>query len=190
METIETMKCPHCGMDITLDELFKTQMGKRMEGEREKIAEEILKSKDAENEQKIAEEVRKATEEQGKQIEKLLAQIESLTESNRKASEEIQKMLKNEADLKQQVHDADVEAQKKVNGQIDDIYKKAKEKADEEHAAEIAAWKKKVDDANEATETIRRKLEQGSQQLQGEVQELQLEDCLHQEFPMDRIEEV
>ncbi len=91
-----------------------------------------------------------------------MAQIESLTESNRKASEEIQKMLKSEADLKQQVHDADVEAQKKVNGQIDDIYKKAKEKADEEHAAEIAAWKKKVDDANEATETIRRKLEQGS----------------------------
>lgn len=190
METEMKMKCPHCGMDITLDELFKTQMGKRMEGEREKIAEEILKNKDAENEQKIAEEVRKATEEQGKQIEKLLAQIESLTESNRKATEEIQKMLKNEADLKQQVHDADVEAQKKFNGQIDDIYKKAKEKADEEHAAEIAALKKKVDDANEATETIKRKLEQGSQQLQGEVQELQLEDCLHQEFPMDRIEEV
>ena len=69
------MKCPHCGMDITLDELFKTQMGKRMEGEREKIAEEILKNKDAENEQKIAEEVRKATEEQGKQIKKLLAHI-------------------------------------------------------------------------------------------------------------------
>lgn len=47
-----------------------------------------------------------------------------------------------------------------------------------------------LEDANKATEEVKRKLEQGSQQLQGEVQELRLEECLKLEFPLDSIEPV
>ena len=190
METVETMKCPHCGMDITLDELFKTQMGKRMEGERAKIAEEILKNKDAENEQRIAAAVKEATEEQGKQINELLDQIKRLTDANQKATEKMQEMAQTQFDLQQKLNNVQLDAQKEFNAKSEELVAKARKDADEANSEKNAAYEKKIHDLSKLLEESQRKIEQGSQQLQGEVQELQLEDCLHQEFPMDRVEEV
>ena len=190
METVETMKCPHCVMDITLDELFKTQMGKRMEGERAKIAEEILKNKDAENEQRIAAAVKEATEEQGKQINELLDQIKRLTDANQKATEKMQEMAQTQFDLQQKLNNVQLDAQKEFNAKSEELVAKARKDADEANSEKNAAYEKKIHDLSKLLEESQRKIEQGSQQLQGEVQELQLEDCLHQEFPMDRVEEV
>ena len=53
-----------------------------------------------------------------------------------------------------------------------------------------AEYKKKIDDAQKANEDLRRKLDQGSQQLQGEVLELELEHMLGTTFFQDLIEEV
>jgi hypothetical protein len=53
-----------------------------------------------------------------------------------------------------------------------------------------AEYKKKIDDAQKANEDLRRKLDQGSQQLQGEVLELELEHMLGNAFFHDLIEEV
>src|SRR3989338_9928648 len=49
---------------------------------------------------------------------------------------------------------------------------------------------KKLADALRQAEEFKRKLEQGSQQIQGEVLELQIEELLKQEFPFDDIEPV
>lgn len=53
-----------------------------------------------------------------------------------------------------------------------------------------AEYKKKIDDAQKANEDLRRKLDQGSQQLQGEVLELELEHMLQSAFYHDQIDEV
>ena len=53
-----------------------------------------------------------------------------------------------------------------------------------------AEWRKKIDDAQKANEDLKRKLEQGSQQLQGEVLELEIEELLATAFPLDGIEPV
>jgi len=53
-----------------------------------------------------------------------------------------------------------------------------------------AEYQKKIADAQRANEELTRKLEQGSQQLQGEVLELELENTLGTAFRHDRIEEV
>jgi hypothetical protein len=53
-----------------------------------------------------------------------------------------------------------------------------------------AEYKKKIEDAQKANEDLRRKLDQGSQQLQGEVLELELEHVLSNGFLHDQIEEV
>ncbi len=53
-----------------------------------------------------------------------------------------------------------------------------------------AEYKKKIDDAQKANEDLRRKLDQGSNQLQGEVLELELEHTLRSAFFHDRIDEV
>ncbi len=53
-----------------------------------------------------------------------------------------------------------------------------------------AELRKKIDDAHSANEDLKRKLEQGSQQLQGEVLELELEKTLSQAYPIDQIDAV
>lgn len=53
-----------------------------------------------------------------------------------------------------------------------------------------AELRKKIEDAQRANEDLRRKLEQGSQQLQGEVLELEIEQSLATSFFHDLIEEV
>ena len=120
----------------------------------------------------------------------MTAQIKVLTKSIEKANKERDELLTKQIELKQEAKDAKLAAKKELDGQVDEIYQKAKKESDEENASKIAALEKKVVDANEATEAVKRKLEQGSQQLQGEIQELELRDCLSAEFPMDIVEDV
>ena len=53
-----------------------------------------------------------------------------------------------------------------------------------------AELRKKIEDAQGANEDLKRKLEQGSQQLRGEVLELELEELLSQAYPIDTVEPV
>jgi hypothetical protein len=55
---------------------------------------------------------------------------------------------------------------------------------------EKAELQKKLDDAGAQLADAKRRIEQGSQQTQGEVLELAIEEGLKQSFPLDRIEEV
>ncbi|RYE20224.1 MAG: DUF2130 domain-containing protein, partial [Sphingobacteriales bacterium] len=59
-----------------------------------------------------------------------------------------------------------------------------------EHQMRIREFEKKIDDQNKLVEEMRRKAEQGSMQLQGEVQELALEELLRNTFPFDIVGEV
>ena len=70
------------------------------------------------------------------------------------------------------------------------VREKAKQEAEDalilrvrEKEEQIAAMQRKIED-------LKRKAEQGSQQLQGEVQELELEALLRQKFPRDLLEVV
>jgi len=63
-------------------------------------------------------------------------------------------------------------------------------KINESFSLKEAELKKKITDAQKANEELTRKLEQGSQQLQGEVLELEVESLLEQSYPFDEIEPV
>ena len=78
--------------------------------------------------------------------------------------------------------------------QLDELKKEISEdaakKAEEKQQNVIAQLRKQLTDATKAKDELARKLEQGSQQTQGEVLELALEDTLRAEFPLDQIEPV
>lgn len=67
------------------------------------------------------------------------------------------------------------------------IAEEATKKATEDQQYVIAQLKKQLADATIAKDDLARKLEQGSQQTQGEVLELELEELLRLEFPYDEI---
>src|SRR5204863_9552458 len=61
---------------------------------------------------------------------------------------------------------------------------------DTEYQMRLKELEKQLDDQKKMAEEMRRKAEQGSMQLQGEVQEIALEEMLRSAFPFDMITEV
>lgn len=61
---------------------------------------------------------------------------------------------------------------------------------EQEYSLQLRELQKQLDDQKKLTEEMKRRQEQGSMQLQGEVQELLLEEILRNTFPFDKVEEV
>ncbi len=91
---------------------------------------------------------------------------------------------------KSELEDKQKELAVEVQRQVDAERKRIEGAAAESYRLRDAEWRKKIDDAQRANEDLKRKLEQGSQQLQGEVLELEIEELLASAFPLDAIEPV
>ena len=83
-----------------------------------------------------------------------------------------------------------LEAQKKLNSQIESERKKIYKFAQDQNELKLKEKEKQLEDLHQKLEEARRKAEQGSQQSQGEVQELAIEEWLSTHFPFDTIEEI
>ncbi len=83
-----------------------------------------------------------------------------------------------------------LEVQRQVDARLIERESRVRTQEQERAALEKAELQKKLDDAIGQLADAQRKMEQGSQQLQGEVLELVIEDALRRTFPLDTIEEV
>ncbi|QKJ29741.1 DUF2130 domain-containing protein [Mucilaginibacter mali] len=118
---------------------------------------------------------------------------EKLKASRQKELEFLQK----EQALQQKEEELQLEMQRKLQEQREnlaqEIRKQEEQKAqlkETDHMMQIAELKKQLDDQKKLAEEMKRKAEQGSMQLQGEVQELILEELLRNSFPFDVVTEV
>lgn len=117
------------------------------------------------------------------------------TERIRKATElETRKKLQEEFETKEKEHIDALEKEKKeltenFEKQKEENEKKVREEAlkeaSEKQRLEKLEYEKKINDMQKALEEAQRKGKQGSQQLQGEVLELDLENQLKKHFPQD-----
>lgn len=105
--------------------------------------------------------------------------------------------LKKEQELKNKEAELELSVQRKLQEQREElvvqIRKQELEKnniKETEHQLRVKELEKQLDDQKKLAEEMKRKAEQGSMQLQGEVQELILEELLRNTFPFDLIEEV
>ena len=85
-------------------------------------------------------------------------------------------------ELDERARTLDLEAARKIDAERQKIQEAAAKRADEQYQLKLAEKEKQIQDAKKANEELKRKLEQGSQQLQGEVLELQLEEMLRSAF--------
>ena len=146
------------------------------------IAENLRKtiSADFENKLKLSEEANKEIEEKLK-----LARSKEL------------EFLKKEQEIKTREAELELSVSRKLQEQreelVTQIRKQELEKnnlKETEHQLRVKELEKQLDDQKKLAEEMKRKAEQGSMQLQGEVQELILEELLRNTFPFDLIEEV
>jgi hypothetical protein len=105
--------------------------------------------------------------------------------------------LKKEQAMKDREAEMELQLQRKLQEQradmVDQIRKQESEKSsikETEHQLRVKELEKQLDDQKKLAEEMKRKAEQGSMQLQGEVQELILEELLRNSFPFDLITEV
>ncbi|AMR33792.1 hypothetical protein A0256_21310 [Mucilaginibacter sp. PAMC 26640] len=121
------------------------------------------------------------------------ASAEKLKESRQKELE----FLQREQSLKQKEEEMEISMQRKMQEQraelAEQIRKQEIEKyaiKDTEHQLKVKEMEKQLDDQKRLVDEMKRRAEQGSMQLQGEAQELILEELLRQYFPFDMISEV
>lgn len=157
------------------NELFQERLDKTLKEER-KLLEEKLKAK-----------VKEESSEQLQALqEELKEKSEQVKELNRSKAE-IEKLKREKDEMRELV---EAESQKKLNELLlaeKDKIRKAEEERNELRFKEL---QKQLEDQKKLTEEMKRKQEQGSMQLQGEVQELAIEEWLISHFPLDTIEEI
>lgn len=99
-------------------------------------------------------------------------------------------MTRQVGDLKRKDEERELVMEKKLLEREEKIKTDIKKQADEEQQLKFLEMQKKLDDAIKMNDELKRKLQQGSQQTQGEVLELELQETLEKEFPNDKISEV
>ena len=123
--------------------------------------------------------------------------IKSLTEENDKKKEENKALramevdlLKRENELKEKAEEMQIALQKEMFEKQREIEDKAREKEKEAFSMREKEFHKQLEDQKKLIDEMKRKAEQGSMQMQGEVQELALEELLRSTYPYDDITEV
>jgi len=157
--------------DEILDKKLKQQLGEEKKKIQAKIKSDV--------EEEHAEQYKAMQDE-------LKAKSDQLKEYN-KTKGEIER-LKREKDGLQETIEA--ESEKRFTIAIQTEKEKIQKHADENSKLKLAEREKIIEQLNTQLQEAQRKAEQGSMQLQGEVQELAIEDWLRERFPLDTIEEI
>jgi len=99
-------------------------------------------------------------------------------------------LLRKQRELDDAKREMDLTIEKKVQESLIAVRDKAKLEAEEALKLRVTEKEEQISSMQKQIEELRRKAEQGSQQLQGEVLELELESLLRSKFPLDLIEPV
>jgi hypothetical protein len=213
------VKCPSCGNSFPLEEAigkeYEQELRDKMIAWQKKKDEEFQKKEDEfklqqqnlalKMEQKFAQERLQLEEGVRKSIatdfENKLVFLENTNKENQEklklaGQKELGFIIK-EQELKTRAEEMELEVQRKMQAAREQIVEQIKKQEIEkniiketEHQLRVRELEKQLEDQKKLADEMRRKAEQGSMQLQGEVQELILEELLQSTFPFDVIGEV
>lgn len=182
------------------DQEFKTKelAFQQQLAEKEKEAAAILDAEKKKLQAELQESIKKSVSSDFENQLKLLEEAatenaEKLKDARKKELEYLQKeqaLQNREAELQLNVQRQLMEEREKLKEQLQKEEAEKINLKDQEYQLRVKELEKQLDDQKKLAEEMRRKSEQGSMQLQGEVQELMLEELLTNSFPFDKIEEV
>lgn len=183
LETHLAQEAQRRAMQQTAEQISKLQdqvsAAKRAEREAQqsidKVREEARQKADADTQQ-----LRKALEDD---LQRKDAELQTFR------SQELA-LRRQKQELEDQQRDLELSLQRRLDEERAKITNTVSQREATRFAMLEAELKKKIEDAQKSNEELRRKLEQGSQQLQGEVLELEVEQSLSTTFFHDLIEEV
>ncbi|SRR5260221_3481047 len=181
---MQTLLCPHCKKEIEITQVL-----------RDEVSQEVAKEQQAAFEKKLEEEKEKLLERTTKKLREEVEielkdkanEAQEAKERSKKLQDELLETTKLVRSLKERDEQRDLELEKKLTEASEKIKAKAEEDAEKLTHAKLAEKEKQLQDALKEAEDMKRKLTQGSQQLQGEAFELEFEDILGRQYPHDKI---
>jgi hypothetical protein len=206
------IKCPSCGHAFEPSQSIKDEVEKELrvkmqewqkkklddfEEEKIKIKQQFEKDKNLLLEQTKKQALQQAEQDYTNQIKLLQEQNQNNQEKLKEAQLKEYAFLKKEQELLTKEQNIDIEIQRKLLDErariTEEVRRQEEQKLqlkDTETKLHIQELEKKIADQQKMHEEALRKAKQGSMQMQGEVQELALEDLLRQAFPYDILTEV
>jgi len=195
-EDYET-RIAHMHAEISRREGEVTKQLAAVEEAKRSIDEEVTEKLRAERLVIAAAEAKKARaaaatelESKGQELTELKELLEQKNEKLAAAQRQQAELLRQQRELDDARRELDLTVETRIQESLEDIRQKAKAEAEEvlklkvtEKELQIASMQRQIDE-------LKRKAEQGSQQLQGEVLELELESVLRGRFAHDLIEPV
>lgn len=179
------------------NEMFKERLSKALEDEKNSLVrenEKMLKDTKASYEKLMNEQKKHQEniikEEYEVKLKMLIEENETKKRENQELREKELLLLKRESELKNKENDLRIEAEKKLLEERSKIEEEVSKREKDKVELKIREYQKQIEDSNKLVDELKRKAEQGSMQMQGEVLELALEELLKKEFPYDVITEV
>lgn len=168
---MDNITCPHCGKPVEISEAIVHQLSEQVRIEESKK----LKAQFEEEKAK----------ERAEQEKKLRQEFESRNKDSEKALEEAHKKEKELAEKLEREREEREKAEEKIKEEARKAAEEAQSLKLRSKDIQLEQAQKIADSFKKEAEELKRKLEQGSQQLQGEALELNLEEKLIETFPTD-----
>ena len=197
--------CPKCKhnfepTDAIREEVEKELRGKMTDWQKKKEEETtlLLAEQKITIENELAEKLKKELGAQYDHKIKVMQQSESAMSKQVKDFQEkeleflkqVQVIQAKEAELELELQRKLVKERETLKAQIQKEEIERGSLKEQEHQLKVKELEKQLDDQRKLADEMKRKAEQGSMQMQGEVQELLLEELLKSSFPFDEILEV
>jgi len=179
-----TVTCRNCGKDVDVSLALKHQVSEEIKKELSGKHKEELEKLRLEIEKKAGDKIREELEFKMKNFQNENAEEK---EKSKKLNEQLLEMNKSIRDLRTKDEQRELEMEKKLNAQREKLQEEISKTIKEKSDLEKAELQKQLNDTKKALEEAQRKAAQKSQQLQGEVLELDLEAQLKDAFPTDEI---
>ncbi|MCG8450618.1 MAG: DUF2130 domain-containing protein [Pirellulales bacterium] len=214
-----TVICPQCRSEFPIDQVLAAQLDEKIRGELQaefsqnarKLAEEReqlsqlgkqLEAKQQQLDQQVQEAVAR---ERGTIVEKarveaqqaVAIEIKDRDQRLKDAEKLIQgfqeqelQLRKKKRELEEQAEKQELELERRMDQERQKVREAALKLAQEQHQLKQAESDHVIESLRKQIDELKRKAEQGSQQIQGEVQEIALENLLTESFPGDVIDPV
>ena len=183
--------------DMSKREQLLNERAETLEKAKQSLDQQVAQKLQFERARIAAEEGQKAKLAFGDDLDQKIRELNTLQEVLRQRDSKLAEAQKAQAELirkQRELDDAkrelDLTIQKRVQADLSAERDKAKKEVEEELKLKVMEKDQTITAMQRQIEDLKRRAEQGSQQLQGEVQELELEALLTAKFPRDTIQPV
>ena len=167
--------------------IAEAQQAAQLQLERERQASKLALDKARQSTDLEVEKAKQTTE---LETERLRREAAASKESEKQLRKQLSELLEELSKANKAREDAELAARKELLEKEKGIREEATQKASEDFNTKIREQEETISRLREQLTTAKQVAEQGSQQLQGEILELDIEDALRSRFPFDTVEEV